>query len=235
MEWKSAARLSHAVPAPRRLSLLSDLRAIVQHGCMDRAGAQCAHTYTHNKHAVVSNSAHPPLFCFPFSSLLAVSPEFCFSRPQRLWFNQSSPHNLCPKCKHGNTFKHALYVVVGVNSAVIVGLRQQWTALFDNALLDVSATLFNLSASHLAQSWLQFVLLVCVTARHRLLSVPTSVVNMPLLIGCECTEHFVCISFKPGSLFADCFHYPMQSQEKQMFLKMRMVWSHADRILRWQI
>lgn len=77
MEWKSAARLSHAVPAPLRLSLLSDLPAIVQHGCMDRAGAQCTHTYTYNKHTIVSNCSSP-LFLFLFSSLLAVPTEFCF-------------------------------------------------------------------------------------------------------------------------------------------------------------
>ena len=51
-EWKSADRLSHAVPAPLRLSLLSDLRAIVPHGCMEGAGAQRTqythkHTHTH--------------------------------------------------------------------------------------------------------------------------------------------------------------------------------------------
>lgn len=62
-------------------------------------------------------------------------------------------------------------------------------ALFDYALLDWSASLFNLSASFWAQSRLQFGLLLCVTGWHSRFTVSGNTVSVPDFIACGCPQY----------------------------------------------
>ena len=109
-EWKSADRLSHAVPAPLRLSLLSDLRAIVPHGCMEGAGAQRTQ-YTHKHTHTHTNVWEKKFRCsgsrFWLLILLILS---CFSSPHTWTFQIKAfgftSTNFAPKHKH--TVTHSL-------------------------------------------------------------------------------------------------------------------------------
>ena len=76
-----------------------------------------------------------------------------------------------------------------MNSAVSAGLWQQWTALFDNALLDSAAALFIVQPV----SWLKVDSNLC--SSFGLLvgtdKMSMETVTVPLSVASECTVHFV--------------------------------------------
>lgn len=124
--------------------------------------------------------------CLCFSSLRMYGKAFEFPRVGCTNFD-------CDINTQSHTLQHVLYVVVSVNSAVSTGLWQQWTALFDNVLLDSAATLFIVQPV----SWLKVDSNLCFS--FGLLVGTDSLLCLcrpwPPSIACECTEHFVYISY----------------------------------------
>lgn len=196
---------------PLRLSLHSDLRAIVLLGFMEGAGTpwtqQNIHTLTNVcnhglkkkrcNFSILSNSVSDSsslLICLSLnpvfvSCIHTVSSHFAPSKKSTIFTNFYWNINT-----QSHTLQHVLYVVVSVNSAFRAGLWQQWSALFDNAPLHSAAALFIVQPV----SWLKVDSNLCSSFG---LLVSTDFFLCPCrLWPCPCLllvniQNFFCISF----------------------------------------